>query len=100
MVTRDAAKAIGLADKLGSLEVGKQADIAIIDFEYPHLTPAPDPIHALVYGLQGFEVETVFCAGDIIMEERAILTSDETLPDTIATATDTAADIVTRANIS
>jgi atrazine chlorohydrolase/5-methylthioadenosine/S-adenosylhomocysteine deaminase len=51
---------------LGSLDPDTQADIAVIDRDRPHLAPAPDPVAALVYGLQGNEVETVLCAGDIV----------------------------------
>jgi len=63
MVTIDAARAIGRADSLGSLEVGKQADIAIaiVDFDHPHLTPSPNPVFGLVHTAQGFEAE----AGDL-----------------------------------
>jgi len=99
MVTRDAAAAIGRADDLGSLEPGKQADLAVVDLDRPHLTPSPDPIHALVYGLQGNEVETVLCAGAILMEDRELITLDEPLPDLLSTAERTATDVVRRANI-
>jgi len=99
MVTRDAAATIGRADDLGSLEPGKQADLAVIDLDRPHLTPAPDPVHALVYGLQGNEVETVLCAGDVVMEDRTLCTLDEPLPDLLSTAERTAADVVRRAGI-
>ena len=99
MVTRDAAETIGKGDRLGSLEVGKQADIAIVDLDHPHLTPAPDPVHVLVYGLQGFEVETVFCAGTILMEDRELVTLNDSVDEITSAATDTAADIVERTDI-
>ena len=99
MVTRDAAEAIGHGDELGSLEPGMQADLAVIDLDRPHLTPAPDPIHALVYGLQGGEVETVLCAGEVVMDDRELLTLNDPLSELLSTAERTAADIVQRANI-
>jgi len=99
MVTRDAAAAIGRDDDLGSLEPGTQADLAVIDLDRPHLTPAPDPVHALVYGLQGNEVETVLCAGEVLMDDRELCTLDEPLPNLLSTAERTAADIVQRAKI-
>lgn len=99
MVTRDAAETIGRADDLGSLEPGKQADLAVIDLDKPHLTPAPDPVHALVYGLQGNEVETVLCAGEVLMEDRALCTLTDSLSDILSSAERTAADIVRRASI-
>ncbi|GAA0303052.1 amidohydrolase [Halarchaeum salinum] len=72
MVTIDGARAIGRADDLGSLEAGKLADVAIVDLDHPHLTPCPDPVHALVYAAQGFEVETVLCAGELVMDGRDV----------------------------
>lgn len=99
MVTHDAAATIGQADTLGSLEEGKQADIAIVDLDQPHLTPAPDPVHTLVYGARGADVETVLCAGDIVMENRELLTVDESLSELVAAAEATAEDLVERTNI-
>lgn len=99
MVTRDAAQAIGRGDELGSLEPGTQADLVVIDLDRPHLTPTPDPIHTLVYGLQGGEVETVLCAGEVVMDNRELLTLKEPLSELLSTAERTAADIVRRANI-
>ncbi|WP_122091266.1 amidohydrolase family protein [Halalkalicoccus subterraneus] len=100
MVTRDAATAIGRADTLGSIESGKQADIAVLDLDEPHLTPSPDPVHALVYGTRGSEVETVLCAGTVVMEDREITGIDGELPAVLAAATAAAEDLVGRANIA
>jgi len=99
MVTRHAAEAIGHAESIGSLEPGKQADLAVVDLERPHLTPAPDPVYALVYGFQGNEVETVMCAGETVMENREIRTLDEPLSELLQTAERTAASIVRRAHL-
>ena len=95
MLTIEAAGAIGRRESLGSIEVGKQADIAIVDLDYPHLTPCPDPIFALVHNAQGFEVETVVCAGDVVMRDREILSFDN-VDDVLAAASRTAADLVER----
>jgi len=99
MVTREAAAAIGRGADLGSLEVGKQADIAIVDLDHPHLTPAPDPVHTLVYGLQGFEIETVLCGGEMLMDDRDLLTLDREESELLAAAEKTAAQIVDRVGI-
>jgi len=99
MVTIEAAAAIGRADDLGSLEAGKQADIAIVDFGHPHLTPSPDPVHALVYGAQGFEVETVLCAGEFAMENRELVAFDPSMEEILDAADDAATDIVDRVGI-
>lgn len=82
MATIEAAKAIGLDDEVGSLAVGKKADIIIIDMEQPNLTPVLfDPIRNivpnLVYSAKGNEVETVIIDGQIVMENRVLKTIDE-----------------------
>jgi len=96
MITIDAARAMGRSESLGSLSVGKQADIAIIDMDHPHLTPAPDPVFALVHAAQGFEVETVVCAGEVVMHERDIRSFDESVDDVLSRASATAADLVSQ----
>lgn len=100
MVTRDAAAAIGRADDLGSIEPGKQADIAVVDLDRPHLTPSPDPVHALVYGASGAEVETVLCGGTVLLDDREVLTLDERLQTVLADATTAAEQLLDRANIT
>ena len=96
MLTIDAARAIGRGDRLGSLEVGKQADIAIVDLDYPHLTPCPDPVFGLVHAAQGFEVETVLCAGDVVMRDRAIQSFEESTDAILERAGEMATEIVER----
>lgn len=96
MLTIDAAAAIGRADTLGSLEPGKQADIAIVDLDYPHLTPASDPVFALVHAAQGFEVETLVCAGDVVMADREIQSFGEDLDSLLSRAREAATDIADR----
>ena len=98
MVTIDAARAIGRADSLGSLEVGKQADIAIaiVGFDHPHLTPSPNPVFGLVHTAQGFEVDTVICDGDVVMQDRQIRSFDEPVDSVLSRAERMAADLVDR----
>lgn len=96
MVTIDAAAAIGRAGELGSLEAGKKADIVIVDLNYPHLTPCPDPVSALVYNAQGFEVRTVICDGDVVMEDRTIRSFNDTAAGIMEAATEASAKIVER----
>ena len=69
MATIDAARAIGHADSLGSLEAGKLADIVMLDLDYPHLTPYTDVASLLVYQATGSEVSTVLCNGDVVVED-------------------------------
>jgi atrazine chlorohydrolase/5-methylthioadenosine/S-adenosylhomocysteine deaminase len=98
MLTIDGARAIGRAEDLGSLEVGKQADIAVLDTNKPHLTPAPDPVQTLVTGAQGTEIETVLCAGKVLMDDRSVQTLGET-SELLAEAAETATDLVERVGI-
>lgn len=93
MITIDRVHGIRRGDDLGSIEPGKQTDLAIGDLDHPYLTPYPDPVFGLIYGAQGFEVETVVCAGDLVMHDREILTLDGSL-DSVLTDASLAADAV------
>ncbi|MCV9999730.1 amidohydrolase family protein [Pararhizobium sp. YC-54] len=76
MITIDAARAIGMEHEIGSLEVGKKADIAIIDMRKPHLMPMWMPVHRLVHQVLGSDVDTVIVDGKILMEGGKVLTAD------------------------
>jgi cytosine/adenosine deaminase-related metal-dependent hydrolase len=73
MVTIDAARALGMADRVGSLEVGKQADIILVDLKKPHLYPPNMPLYRLVCFAVGSDVDTVIVGGRILMEKRRVL---------------------------
>lgn len=79
IATINGAKALGLEKETGSLEVGKKADIAILDLNTPSLTPRNNLIAGLSYSANGSEVETVIIDGKVIMENRKVLTLDEEL---------------------
>jgi 5-methylthioadenosine/S-adenosylhomocysteine deaminase len=68
--TYGGAEALGLAEVTGSLEVGKSADIILMDLDFPHMQPLHDPVSQLVYSAQGLEVETVLAAGRVLMEKK------------------------------
>lgn len=76
-ITIDAAKALGWDDEIGSLEVGKKADVIIINANRPHMTPSHMPVHNVVYHAQGADVETVFVDGRIVLDEYKIVQVDE-----------------------
>ncbi|GLU29242.1 amidohydrolase family protein [Brucella sp. NBRC 12950] len=76
MITIDAARAIGMAHEIGSLEMGKKADIAIIDMRKPHLTPNWMPVHRLIHQVLGSDVDTVIVDGKILMEGGKVLTTN------------------------
>jgi len=77
MATIDGAKALGLEKTVGSLEVGKKADVILLDFKKPHLTPVHDPYANIVYSACGGDVDTVIVDGKILMENRNVKTLDE-----------------------
>ncbi|MFQ5975469.1 MAG: amidohydrolase [Candidatus Hydrothermarchaeales archaeon] len=75
--TINGAKALGLEDKIGSIEVGKRADVIMLDMQGTTLVPMTNPVSHLVYSVQGSNVETVIVDGKIIMEDRRMKTLDE-----------------------
>ena len=76
MATVEGARAIGLGDQIGSLEVGKQADIIVIDAHRPHLTPLYHPDSHMVYAAGGGDVCHVLVAGRPLVRDRRLLTID------------------------
>jgi 5-methylthioadenosine/S-adenosylhomocysteine deaminase len=76
MATMDGARALGLDDTIGSLEVGKQADLIMIDINQPHLVPMYHPESHLVYAVKGRDVQDVMIAGQWVVRDRRILTLD------------------------
>ena len=77
MVTIDAATVLGLEDEIGSLEVGKKADMILIDMEKPHLYPPNMPLYRIPYYANGADVDTVMVDGRVLMEGRTVTTVDE-----------------------
>lgn len=78
MATMGAAKALHMEDKIGSLEVGKLADIIVIDTKAPNMVPVYNPYSALVYSANSANVRHSIVAGKVIMKDREMLTVDET----------------------
>ncbi len=78
MATIEGARALGLGDKVGSIEPGKRADLISIDVAQPHLTPAFDLEAALVYSARGADVRDVIVNGRVVMRNRRLETVDET----------------------
>jgi 5-methylthioadenosine/S-adenosylhomocysteine deaminase len=77
MATVNGATALGLGNELGSIEVGKKADLVLVDIGKPHLTPLHNLISHLVYSAVGSDVETTIVDGRILMLERRVLVLDE-----------------------
>ncbi len=76
MATRDAARALGLEKVTGSLEIGKKADIVVVDTNKPHLTPMYDVFSHLVYSASGSDVDTVLINGRIVVEKGELTAFD------------------------
>jgi len=77
MATIDAAKVLRADHQIGSLETGKKADIIILDFKKPHFYPKSNVISHIVYSAKSSDVNTVIVGGKIIMQDRKVLTVDE-----------------------
>lgn len=77
MLTSEGARALGLGDRTGSLEVGKSADWIAVATDVPHATPLYDPYSHLVYSASGHDVRHNMVAGRLLMENRKLLTLDE-----------------------
>lgn len=82
MATSGGAHALGLADRLGSIEQGKLADLTIVDFRRSHAVPrGEDVVAQIVYSGKASDVCDVVIDGEIVMKDRCLLTldRDETL---------------------
>ncbi|MCY0902705.1 MAG: amidohydrolase [Firmicutes bacterium] len=77
MATIGGARALGMAGAIGSLETGKRADILFIDMDAPNMKPMYDVVSHLVYAIDAGNVDTVIIDGRIIMEDRQLLTLNE-----------------------
>jgi 5-methylthioadenosine/S-adenosylhomocysteine deaminase len=77
MATCNGARVLGLDRLVGTLAVGKKADLCIIDMNKPHLTPLYDEYSHLVYTVGGADVDTVLINGKVVMKERRLVTIDE-----------------------
>ena len=77
MATIGGAKALGLGKNIGSIEIGKRADLVVVNLKRPHLTPLHNVVSHLVYAAKGSDVDTTIVDGKILMREGKVLTLDE-----------------------
>jgi 5-methylthioadenosine/S-adenosylhomocysteine deaminase len=75
--TQGGARAVQQAKLLGSLEVGKKADLLVVDTQRPHLVPAGRIVSAWIHNGQPSDIESVMVDGQFIMRNRKVLTMDE-----------------------
>jgi len=76
MATIEGARVLGLDEKIGTLEVGKQADLIRIDLSAPRLHPIYDIYSALVFAATPSDVRDVMVSGKWLMRDRQVLTLD------------------------
>jgi len=98
MATRAGARTLGLEDHIGSLEVGKKADVVLIERDRPHLAPGPDPYSTLVYAARGSDVRTTIVDGEVLVDDFAPLRVDRTA--VAVAARDAAREVASRARIA
>lgn len=98
MATYDGAKALGLEKEIGSLEIGKLADVIVVNLDGLHSTPhAKDLVSALVYSAQATDVQSVVINGEVVMKDRGLGTLDERA--VVADAARESAELIKRAGI-
>jgi 5-methylthioadenosine/S-adenosylhomocysteine deaminase len=73
----EGAKLLGIDDRVGTLEAGKQADLILIDLRKPHLKPLHDPYALIAYSATGADVDTTIIDGRVVMRRRELMTIDE-----------------------
>jgi len=77
MATIDGAQALGLEPEIGSIEVGKRADVIMVDLKKLHASPSPDVVSAIVYSAQASDVRTTIIDGRLLMRDRQLMTLNE-----------------------
>ena len=76
MATIGGARALGMAEAIGSLEAGKRADLIAVSVGAPRQTPLYEPISHLVYTTRGDDVRTTIVNGRVLMKDRQVRTLD------------------------
>lgn len=76
MATIEGARALGMDNEIGSVEVGKKADLVLVDTDTPRFTPRNNIVHQLVYSALSRDIVTVIVDGQIVMQDKEICTLD------------------------
>ncbi|MBF0568721.1 MAG: amidohydrolase [Nitrospirae bacterium] len=77
MATSIGARVLGMGDKTGTLEVGKSADIVVVDLNKPHLAPFYDIYSVIVYSMRSPDVESVMVNGRLLVDRGKFIPKDE-----------------------
>jgi len=91
MATIHGARAIGRQDDLGSIEVGKLADLVLIDLTGAHLAPVLDPVANVIYAGQSADIHSVLVGGDFVVRDRQPTSVEER--EVVARAQERAEDL-------
>jgi 5-methylthioadenosine/S-adenosylhomocysteine deaminase len=98
IATIGGARALGLENQIGTLEIGKRADATVVDLNSLHSTPCPrDLVSAVVYSVQSSDVRSVVIDGQVVMRDRELLTIDER--SVVRDAAQEAVELIKRAGI-
>ena len=84
MATREGARALGLEAEVGSIEIGKRADLILVERDRPHLAPDADPWSTLAYAARGSDVRLTMVDGDILVRDFALARLDRSQVISIA----------------
>jgi 5-methylthioadenosine/S-adenosylhomocysteine deaminase len=76
LATINGARALGLEDRIGSLETGKLADLIAVDLSQPETQPLYHPLSQLVYACNGSQVSHSWIGGVLVMEARQLTQID------------------------
>jgi 5-methylthioadenosine/S-adenosylhomocysteine deaminase len=98
IATIDGARALGLADEIGSIEVGKHADVIVVNLNRLHAAPETDVASSLIYSAQASDVRTTIIDGRVVMRDGELKTVNEA--DVIANANREAKALTGRAAIA
>jgi 5-methylthioadenosine/S-adenosylhomocysteine deaminase len=98
IATIGGARALGLEKQIGTLELGKLADVIVVNLDSLHSTPnSSDPTSTLVYSGQTSDVRSVVIDGRVVMKDRELLTLDES--SVVQNANREAVELIKRAGI-
>jgi 5-methylthioadenosine/S-adenosylhomocysteine deaminase len=97
MATREGARALGMEAEIGSIEVGKRADLILVDRDRPHLAPDADPWSTLAFAARGSDVRLTMVDGEVLMDLGQLSRTDAA--DILAEARTAAAELSSRAGI-
>lgn len=69
LATINGARALKMQDKVASIDIGKQADVVLINFNQPHLQPCHNVVSNLVYSAQGGDVSAAIVSGQVLYQK-------------------------------